>query len=57
LNDTELALTGLGFSAKDARRATASAANSLESGAALEEVIRAALRVLVPPGCSGRSIV
>jgi hypothetical protein len=50
LSDTERALTGLGFSSKDARRATASAASSLDRAAAtLEDVIRAALRVLVPP--------
>jgi hypothetical protein len=49
-NDTERALTGLGFSSKDARRATACAASSLDLGAALEDTIRAALRVLVPVG-------
>jgi hypothetical protein len=42
-------VTGLGFSSKQAKWATASAASSLEPGATLEEVIRAALRVLVAP--------
>ena len=47
LADTELALTTLGFSSREAKRAAASAASSLDPSATLEDVIRASLRALV----------